>query len=385
MTLKHIAFSNLKRRKAKACFMLAGLLVGVATVVAMVSFIDALRRDIHDKVDLYGANILITPRTENLSLSYGGLALGGVSFDMAQIDEKELAKIKTIKNAENIAAIGPVVMGPATVEGTRLLLVGTHFETARIIKAWWKIQGETPENEGVVVGHDLASAMGLAQGSTIKVNGKVIAVTGILERTGSQDDGLLFMNLPNAQRALNKEGKVSMVEVAALCASCPVDELVAQIGKVLPQTNVMPIMQVVKGRMETLGYFRTFSYAISGIILLVGCLMVMITMVGSVRERTTEIGIFRAMGFRRSHIVRIVFIEAGIMAGLAGFMGYFIGYGAARGVLPAVVGISNLPVLFDVWLAGGSIILAVALGLLSAVYPSLVAAQLDPNESLRAL
>ncbi len=73
------------------------------------------------------------------------------------------------------------------------------------------------------------------------------------------------------------------------------------------------------------------------------------------------------------------------MAGLAGLIGYFAGFGAARGIFPRLIGVADLNVAFDPYLAGCSVLLAVILGLLAAVYPSLVAAGLDPNESLRAL
>ena len=75
MTLKDIAFKNLLRRKAKAAFMLAGLIVGVATVVAVISFSETMTRDINNKLEKFGANILIVPRTDSLSLTYGGMAL----------------------------------------------------------------------------------------------------------------------------------------------------------------------------------------------------------------------------------------------------------------------------------------------------------------------
>ena len=75
MTLKDIAFKNLMRRKGKAAFVLAGLLIGVATVVTIISFVDAMTNDINHKLEKYGANILIVPRTDNLTLTYGGLSL----------------------------------------------------------------------------------------------------------------------------------------------------------------------------------------------------------------------------------------------------------------------------------------------------------------------
>ena len=85
MTLKTISIRNLLRRKGKAGFVLAGLVVGVSTVVGILSFVEAMTSDINHKLEQYGANILIVPRTENLALSYGGLTLGGVSFEMQEI------------------------------------------------------------------------------------------------------------------------------------------------------------------------------------------------------------------------------------------------------------------------------------------------------------
>ena len=82
MTLMEIVFKNLMRRKAKAGFLLAGLSVGVATVIAEVGYLEAMGSDITQKMEKYGATILILPRTDNLPLTYGGLSLGGVSFEM---------------------------------------------------------------------------------------------------------------------------------------------------------------------------------------------------------------------------------------------------------------------------------------------------------------
>ena len=103
MTLKHISFKNLIRRKGKASFVLAGLVIGVSTVVGIISFVEAMTSDINHKLEKYGANILIVPRTENHTLTYGGLSLGGVSFEMEEIHEEQLARVDTIKNAANVA------------------------------------------------------------------------------------------------------------------------------------------------------------------------------------------------------------------------------------------------------------------------------------------
>jgi len=385
MDLKDIALLNLRRRKAKAAFLLAGLLIGVTTVVALMSLVDTMKQDITDKLDKFGANILIVPKTENLSLTYGGLSLGGVSFEMEEIYESQLEKISTIRNAANVAALGPVALGVVEINEKKVLLSGVDFEATRILKPWWKIQGEMPEGDQVILGSEAALSLGLSEGDTLTASGRALTVTGIIAATGSQDDQIIFTPLATAQNMLGMEGRVSMAEVAALCKDCPIEEMVRQISEVVPSGKVMGIQSVVKGRMETLAHFQRLTLSVSVVVILVGSLVVLVTMMGSVRERTREIGIFRAIGFRRSHIIRIVLLEAAIVSALAGLLGYIGGIGTTAAALPFFTESADIAVRFDPILAGGAVIMSVLLGLLAGTYPALLAAKLDPNEALRAL
>jgi putative ABC transport system permease protein len=385
MTLKEICLRNLVRRKAKAGFVLAGLVIGVSTVVAIFSFVEAMTDDINHKLEKYGANILIVPRTENLTLSYGGLSLGGVSFEMEEIREADLTKVTTIKNAANIAALGPLVLGVVHAGSRKVLLAGMDFKVTEILKPWWQVRGTFPDENSVILGAEVAQMLGLAPGDRFIVDGGQFVVSGVLEATGSQDDQLVFARLATAQRLFNKMGRVSMVEVAALCKDCPIDAMVRQISEILPGAKVMAIRQVVKGRMETLAQFKKFSFGVFGVILLIGSLVVLVTMMGSVRERTDEIGIFRAIGFRRSHIMRIVFMEAAVVSGLAGIFGYLLGWGAAKTAVAIFTGSHHGAVAFNWQLAAAALVIALGVGMFSSIYPANVAARLDPSEALRAL
>jgi len=96
----------------------------VATVVVLISFTRAMTTDINNKLEKYGANILAVPETDTLPLSYGGLSIGGISFEIREINQADLAGIGRIKNAANVAAVGPMVLGGINIGEKRVLLAG---------------------------------------------------------------------------------------------------------------------------------------------------------------------------------------------------------------------------------------------------------------------
>ncbi len=385
MTIKEIAIKNLLRRKTKAAFILAGLVIGVATVVAVISFADTMTRDINHKLEKYGANILIVPRTDNLTLSYGGMTLGGVSFEMQPIQQSRLSEIQTIKNAANIAAVGPIVLGTIRLDDQVALLAGVDFEPTAILKPWWKINGRKPAEDEILIGAQAAGVLGLQTGQRIVINGRELTVSGQLAPTGSQDDQLLFTTLTTAQTLLDKPGQVSMVEVAALCNACPIDDMVRQIAEKMPTAKVMAIQQVVKGRMETLAQFRKFSYGLSVVVVFIGGLVVLVTLMGSVKERTEEIGIFRAIGFRQGHIMRIIFLETGVISSLAGVSGYLLGIGSIWIGFRMFGEHGAASVTLNPILAVGAVAMALIVGLMAGAYPASMAARMDPNQALKTI
>jgi putative ABC transport system permease protein len=385
MNLRTIAFNNLRRRKARLVFLVAGLLIGVATVVTLLSLTSALTMEAEHKLDTYGANILITPRSDELSLAYGGITLGAVSVDAHEIRQRNLVRIFDIPNARNIAAVTPKVLGAVEVGDSRVLLMGVNHEVEFQMKRWWSVEGRPlAADDELVAGSAVARRLGLAMGEPVVIAGQSFTLTGILRETGSQDDHLLIGSLPAVQRLLGKEGLVSLAEVAALCGDCPVEDMVNQIAAVLPDVKVSAIQQVVKTRMHALEQFRAFSLGVAVVVILVGALVVFVTMMGSVNERTREIGIFRALGFRRGHVVGLILMEAAAVSLLAGLLGYLTGMGATRLILPFLAE-EHPHLVWSLPLAGSSLLLALVVGALASFYPALHASRMDPTEALRAL
>ncbi len=386
MRLKDISINNLRRRKGKVFFLILGLTIGITTVISLISISRLMNEDIANKLDEYGANILILPRSDDLSLSYGGMNIGGVAIDARTLNDSDVPKIREIEVRENISAVSPKFVGVVEIEGKKIPLMGVHFQEEGRLKKWWKVHGAIPKSkEEVLLGNEVAVRLFKSTNDHLTINGKRVRISGILEETGSQDDFLIYADLGFVQEALGKPKAVSLIEVSAYCNTCPIEEIVNQISKKLPHAKVTAIKQTLKTKMEALDHFKKFSVGISIIVLLIGALIVFTNMMASVNERKREIGIFRAIGFRKSHIVRIIFLEALIVGLVAGVAGYLLGLGISHFVGPMVLGMKSVRWVIDPVLAIGAIFLSALVGVLSSIYPALHASKMDPTEALRAL
>jgi len=328
----------------------------------------------------------MVPKSENLSLNYGGIDVGGVNYQVREFDQEKLPDIKTIKNYKNLSIIAPKVLGPVTVNDKKILLMGVLFEEELALKTWWhKTGGAFPEKEDeVMLGSQVATLLGFKTGDTISLSGKSFKVATILKPTGAAEDDAIIASLGSAQKLLGKQGKLSMVEISAFCQGCPISELTLQIAEKFPNAKVTAMKQAVMSKMQSIDMFRSFSLGISIIVIFIGSLLVLVTMMGSVNERTREIGIFRAIGFRRGHVMQIILLEAMLLGIIGGILGFGIGNLIAYGIIPLVMkdgafaGINaNLGIV--------SIFMAVALSLLASLYPAFKASNMDPSEALRAL
>ncbi len=383
MRLSHIALSNVRRHLA-GTVMLAVLIASVVAVVASLYFVNrSANSDLADKVDEYGANITVVPRSDELPLVYGGIRVGALDYGAQPLTLEQVALIRAIRNKENINKVAPKLLQPAQLDGLTFMVVGVQWDQELPLKRWWTIDGEAPStSDDVVLGSRLAEKLGRSAGSTVTLQGRVLRVTGILQPTGDQDDDILFVDLSTAQTLWNRSGEVSFVEVSAWCSSCPIEDITAQIATILPGAQVSAMRKAMESRELLVGQFRLFSIIVSAFMALAGILVVLASTLSRVRGRKEEIGVFRALGYRRAHIVQIVLTENLLVGLVAAVIGVAVAWFSSAPFARLVADVAR-PASPDPVILIGCVAAATMLVVAASLYPAWVASRLSPLLALR--
>ena len=388
MNIYKIILSGLKRQKGRKILLLISMVIGFTTIMSLYYYVESQKRAIESQFDEYGANIVITPKSDSLSLNYGGVNLSGIVTTIEEIDRDEVREIWSIRNSSNLRAVSPKLIGVEKASiGERVenvLLVGVDPNEETKIKAWWQVDGVYPSGaDEVLSGVEAARSLGLTVGDTVTIKGRAMRVTGVLKTTGSQDDNALIAPLASVEQIFGKPGKISLVEVSALCSDCPIDEMVAQISGVMPNAQVRAIRQVMDQRMIIVGKIEKLVFSISAVLICLCGLLIFATVSGSITERKKEIGIFRTIGFSSGFIMRIVlgeYLFIGVAAGIAGIGITFL---QTSFILPALSDLSVISVQAGT-LALGFLSLVV-LGIVASFLPARRAANIDPVQSINSL
>ncbi len=385
MRLSHIALRNMRMHWSRT-LTLAVLITSVVAVVASLYFVNrSADNDLADKVDEYGANITVVPRSQELPLTYGGVRLGNLTFDARPLTMDQVALIRTIENNENINRVAPKLLQLAEVQGVTLMAAGVQWDQELGLKKWWQIEGRTPSGDrDVLLGSRAAVRLGKQAGSTIELRDQEFNVAGVLQPTGSQEDDIVFLDLATAQALWDRPGEVSFVEVSAWCSSCPIEDISAQIATAIPGSRVSPLRKAMEAREILVGQFRLFSIVISAFMVVAGGLVILASTLGAVRGRRGEVGVFRALGFRRRRVMEIVLFENLVIGVAASVAGVLLAVLASGPFARLVAGVSTATAPeFEILLA--AIGAATLLVLLSSLYPAWVASRLSPLSALREL
>lgn len=383
MDLRHVALANLRRRKGKAALITLGLAVAVAAFVLVLSLILSLRATMDDRLSRYGSNLVVTPRSEELSLTYGGLSVPGVaSGEVSLLDETDLQALLSIPSADQLAAAVPVLLEPVEVAGRSFLAMGTDLDASMQVKLWWRYEGALPAaDDEVLLGLNVRNELGLQRGDTLSVAGRDLRVSGIMWETGGEEDNLVIMERAALEELSGRAGELNLIEVTA-ASNGQVDALTAEIEQVLPEAEVTSVKKSIEFTNQANGSLADFGLALTFLVMVICGIVVTITMLSAVKERQKEIGILRAVGYKQRHIALLMLQESAMLSLGAAAAGVVAGLGAGWAA-PRLVPELALSFVFSpsVVLAGTAA--AFVIGLAAALYPAYRAANLDPATALK--
>ena len=386
MTFYSISIQSLKRRKTKTFFLIFGLVLAVSSVITLTIISKKMSESVSKDLDEYGANIIITPKSNALSLNYGGLSVGKFSYNQKSLYQSDIAKIKQIKNNKNISVISPKLLVVENIDSLKILIAGVIFDKEIQLKKWWKINGKLPvKKDEVLIGYEAANKLRLKLNDKIVLKGNDFTIAGILKTTGSQDDEIIFVDLETVQNFSNKKNDISLIELSALCYDCPIEEIVRQTSLKLPNARVNAIRQSIDSKMAAVSKFEDFSFGISIVILVISLLIVFTNVNSSVNERVREIGVFKSIGFRNTDIFKIIFFEVITASVIAGLLGYIIGLTAAKIIMPLLNPGTQIGFTFNLEVFLIATLLSMIVGILAAFFPAFKATKLDPTVAFRTI
>jgi len=396
MKLYQMVMKDVWRRKRRVLFAVIGVLIGTMTVVGIFTVARAGETRMYEQLEKYGPNLTVMPAISNVDMQLGGLSLGTLSVGDNYIPEKALPQIREIADSNirevigiedegDIATLAPKLYINTEVKDVPVMVVGVDPVEELNIKTWWRVgEGEYLNGTGqAVVGAIAAELLELSSGDVIELNGADIAVAGILEETGSDEDYQIFVSLPTLQEAFNKEGLVSSVDIRALCNACPVVMIADDINTIIPGVRAIAVKQIASAEMEMMGRINKFMLALAGITLAVGLFGVGNTMMRSVNERIKDIGIMRAVGASQNQIIKVFIYEAILIGVVGGVFGYLAGTLLAYALGPVIFGVSTInpiPQYFPMALG-----IAIGVAVVATLYPTFRAARIKVADSFRSL
>lgn len=387
MNILTIPLRNSRRKWLRTLLLLTVFSLAVMSIVCLNYVSRAVGENLEKKLTAYGANILVYPRSESLNVSYGGFSVGELFYDVRYLDQAEVVgAIRGIELQERLSSVAPKLVAAGKIGADQVGVIGVDWDQERRIKRYWSVEGAFPaaENE-VVAGSAASKKLGLAPGSRFTVAGREAVVSGVLRPTGGEDDKVLLAGLPFVQEAFGLPGKVNFVEVSALCAGCPISDIVNQIAVSLPGLEIKALSSVVEQRMFSVRFVQKLILTVSLIILLTACTMVGVFMLSSVNERKTEIGVLRSLGYSRLKVFAIFCFESLLLGIAAGCAGYLAGFELSAQVMVFMDFVEETAMSFrPVHLVVTCLAMAAVSGL-SAAAPAYKASKVEPSEILAAL
>ncbi|MEA2341155.1 MAG: putative transport system permease protein [Solirubrobacteraceae bacterium] len=399
-----VAFAGIAANKLRSGLTILGLTIGVASVIVLLAVGTGSKKAVQAGIDALGSNVLLVstqsgpggPGFFRRGGGGGGLTLTQADATALQDrfnapDVKSASPVVTATGATLVA--GSVSYSPGSVVGTTPSYLTAHSYTAASGRVFTTADVKD-HTRSVVIGPTVVKnlfAGASPLGQSVRINGTAFTVVGVTAAKGSNgqtdQDDVVMAPLTAVQDTISGYGSLSSITVQASsegalnAAQAEVTAILEQRHHVTDPTN--PGFQVTNQASvraasdQSTNVFTTLLGAVAAISLLVGGIGVMNIMLVSVTERTREIGIRKAIGARRSDILRQFLAEAVLVSVCGGVVGVVAGIAISHvriaGVTPVVAG-------YSVALAFGAAVLS---GLFFGTYPAARAARLRPIDALR--
>jgi putative ABC transport system permease protein len=396
-----VAYAGIAANKLRSGLTILGLTIGVAAVIILVAVGNGSKAAVQASINALGTNVLLV----QAQLGPGGPGRfgGGGGFTLTSADVKALSNRF---DAPDVKSVSPVVSAddstfvsgslsyvPSSFVGTTPSYSTTrdyHVSDGRMFTA----KDVSRHSRVVVIGPTVAQNLfsgASPVGQSVRINGagfQVIGVTKSKGSNGTQDqDDVALAPMTAVQDTVSGYGSLNSITVQARSAAA-LDAAQAEVTAILIESHDVidasnPGFQVInQGSVREVSnastnVFTTLLGAVAAISLLVGGIGVMNIMLVSVTERTREIGIRKAIGARRSDILKQFLTEAVLVSLFGGLVGVAVGVGGSQF---SIAGVEPVIAPYSVFLAFGAALLS---GLFFGTYPAGRAASLRPIEALR--
>ncbi len=402
LVIFRIAFRALARNKMRSALTMLGVIIGVASVIAMVSIGQGAQASVQEQIASVGTNLLfVRAGTQNTGGVRSGTDQGGTNT--LTVDDIEAIK----REVPSVAMASPSVQSRAQVvfgnQNWNTQIQGVSEQYLDIRK--WKMQTGVFFTEGdvrtaarvAVIGQTVADTLfpGMdPAGQMIRVRDLPFRVVGVLARRGQDQQGrdqddLVMAPYTTVQKKLLAITHIQFANVSAISpeatklAEQQIADLLRQRHKLaVNQENdfsVRNMTDVADAADETNRIMTMLLGSIAGVSLLVGGIGIMNIMLVSVTERTREIGIRMAIGARSSIVQTQFLIESIVLSLAGGAIGIVVGV-LISVFIPKMLG---WPTLISPTAIFGSVIFSAAIGIIFGFFPARKAAGLDPIEALR--
>ena len=390
----NLAIKNVVRRPIRSLLTLAGIAIAVAMLFTLLEFQRGYEEGLRSELGGLGAHIMVVPR--GCPYEAATIVLHGGKWPRYM--EQEWYDI--VKATPGVAESASLIMD-AVIKGggsENLIYMGIDEEYPKM-RAKWEYQagGWFDAERTAILGPSVAELGGFEVGDEItiadgsRIPPTKLRVTGILKRTNSQDDGLIFLPQATLQQIFGLEEKlvVILVKVEDVSQTDEVAErLRAASREAQAGMNIFPLSELLGTLTNLISSTKVFVLAIVAVALLVGGVGVLTTILMTVHERTQEIGMMKAMGASRLDVFRLIWLETLLMTLAGGVAGVGLAVVSARAVVAVLRHVlpyapSDFALGFSAntfWFCLG---VSVILGMVAGSYPAWRAAFISPIEAIR--